>query len=213
VCRASGRLRRLDKRRSGGPSLRLMRHQRDESSADQHSDRSPAGPAWDTGSPTSPTSPPGPLGRPVPRAAKRQAAPQDSSVRLFWPTDHRNYEFNLWVTRRTAARWLRDALLTTRRWSRIYTLRWYVLYDNPLHPRGVASDHGARATARPPQRCEDRSCCSPVGSWQCPGFARRRRWFDIFAINSFAKNAGALKRLLKRVRKLMAKTHERTKIP
>ena len=28
---------------------------------------------------------------------------------LFWPTDHRNHEFNFWVTRRTAARWLSDA--------------------------------------------------------------------------------------------------------
>ena len=31
---------------------------------------------------------------------------------LFWPTDHRNHEFNFWVTRRTAARWLSDALRT-----------------------------------------------------------------------------------------------------
>ena len=44
---------------------------------------------------------------------------------LFWPTDHRNHEFNFWVTRRTAARWLSDALRTTRRSSRIYTLGWF----------------------------------------------------------------------------------------
>ena len=50
---------------------------------------------------------------------------------LFWPTDHANHEFNFWVTRRTAASWLTDALRITRRWPRIYTLGWYALYDDP----------------------------------------------------------------------------------
>ena len=61
---------------------------------------------------------------------------------LFWPTDHRNHEFNFWVTRRTAARWLSDALRTTRRWSRIYTLGWFSLYDDPLRPRGDEVNRG-----------------------------------------------------------------------
>jgi len=55
---------------------------------------------------------------------------------LFWPTDHANHEFNFWVTRRTAANWLTDALRITRRWSRIYTLGWYSLYDDPPNARG-----------------------------------------------------------------------------
>jgi len=55
---------------------------------------------------------------------------------LFWPTDHANHEFNFWMTRPTAASWLADALRTTRRWSRIYTLGWYALYDDPPNARG-----------------------------------------------------------------------------
>jgi hypothetical protein len=61
---------------------------------------------------------------------------------LFWPTDHRNHEFNFWVTRRTAALWLRDALRTTRRWSRIYTLGWFSLYDDPPRRRGNEVNRG-----------------------------------------------------------------------
>jgi hypothetical protein len=55
---------------------------------------------------------------------------------LFWPTDHANHEFNFWVTRRTAASWLSDALRVTRRWSRIYTLGWLSLYDDAPTPEG-----------------------------------------------------------------------------
>jgi hypothetical protein len=61
---------------------------------------------------------------------------------LFWPTDHPNYEFNFWVDRSTAALWLSDALRTTRRWSRIYTLGWFSLYDDPPRPRGDEVNRG-----------------------------------------------------------------------
>ena len=61
---------------------------------------------------------------------------------LFWPTDHKNHEFNFWVTRRTAASWLTDALRTTRRWSRIYTLGWYALYDDPPNAAGDEVNRG-----------------------------------------------------------------------
>jgi hypothetical protein len=61
---------------------------------------------------------------------------------LFWPTDHPNHEFNFWVTRRTAASWLTDALRITRRWRRIYTLGWYALYDDPPRPRGDEVNRG-----------------------------------------------------------------------
>ena len=61
---------------------------------------------------------------------------------LFWPTDHANWEFNFWVDRSTAALWLSDALRTTRRWSRIYTLGWFSLYDDPPRPRGDEVNRG-----------------------------------------------------------------------
>lgn len=61
---------------------------------------------------------------------------------LFWPTDHENHEFNFWVTRRTAASWLTDALRITRRWSRIYTLGWYALYDDPPNAAGDEVNRG-----------------------------------------------------------------------
>jgi hypothetical protein len=61
---------------------------------------------------------------------------------LFWPTDHANHEFNFWVTRRTAASWLTDALRTTRRWSRIYTLGWYSLYDDRPNKAGDEVNRG-----------------------------------------------------------------------
>ena len=50
---------------------------------------------------------------------------------FFIPTDHFNFEFNFFVSRRTAASWLGSALGITRRWSRIYTLGWFSLYDDP----------------------------------------------------------------------------------
>jgi hypothetical protein len=57
------------------------------------------------------------------------------------PTDHLNYEFNFYVTRATAASWLRTALRITRRWSRIYTLGWIGLYDQrPNGPNGTPGD-------------------------------------------------------------------------
>jgi hypothetical protein len=61
---------------------------------------------------------------------------------LFWPTDHRNHEFNFWVDRSTAALWLSDALRATRRWSRIYTLGWFSLYDESPRPRGDEVNRG-----------------------------------------------------------------------
>ncbi|HZN88640.1 MAG TPA: hypothetical protein VFB44_06685 [Thermoleophilaceae bacterium] len=72
---------------------------------------------------------------------------------LFWPTDQPNHEFNFWVTRRTAASWLTDALRITRRWPRIYTLGWYSLYDDPPNEdgdevlRGLLTDRGRKKPA------------------------------------------------------------------
>jgi hypothetical protein len=58
------------------------------------------------------------------------------------PTDHPNYEFNFHVTRRTQARWLAAALRITRRWSRIYSLGWFSLYDEPPNRRGDEVNRG-----------------------------------------------------------------------
>jgi len=58
------------------------------------------------------------------------------------PTDHRNWEFNFWVTRRVQAEWLTDALRITRRWSRIYTLAWLSLYDDPPRSTGDEVNRG-----------------------------------------------------------------------
>jgi hypothetical protein len=61
---------------------------------------------------------------------------------FFAPTDHFNHEFNFYVSKRTQANWLTSALRITRRWSRIYTLGWYSLYDDPPRPRGDEVNRG-----------------------------------------------------------------------
>jgi hypothetical protein len=61
---------------------------------------------------------------------------------LFWPTDHPNHEFDFWVERKTAATFLTAALRITRRWSRIYTLGWFSLYDDPPNPEGDEVNRG-----------------------------------------------------------------------
>ncbi len=61
---------------------------------------------------------------------------------FFIPTDHFNHEFNFYVKRRTAASWLTDALRITRRWSRIYALGWFSLYDDPPNAKGDEVNRG-----------------------------------------------------------------------
>lgn len=71
----------------------------------------------------------------------------------MFPTDHPNFEFDYWLPRKTAARWLGDALRATRRWSRIYTLAWTGLYDDPVRPdhrqveRGLLTRQGKKKPA------------------------------------------------------------------
>jgi hypothetical protein len=60
----------------------------------------------------------------------------------FLPTDHRNHELNFWVRRRTAADWTKAALRITRSWSRIYTLGWFSLYDDPPLPSHLEVNRG-----------------------------------------------------------------------
>lgn len=57
------------------------------------------------------------------------------------PTDHENRGFNFYVTREVQARWLAAALRITHAWSRIYTLGWWALYDEPPNgPNGTPAD-------------------------------------------------------------------------
>jgi hypothetical protein len=61
---------------------------------------------------------------------------------FFAPTDHANNEFNFHVTRKTQALWLKSALRITRRWSRIYSLGWFSLYDDPPQADGREVNRG-----------------------------------------------------------------------
>jgi hypothetical protein len=58
------------------------------------------------------------------------------------PTDHRNFEFNFWVSRKLQARWLRAALRITRTSSFIYSLGWLSLYDDPPRSDGLQVERG-----------------------------------------------------------------------
>lgn len=66
------------------------------------------------------------------------------------PTDHSNWEFNFYVTRRTQAKWLQKALRLARTYKRIYTLGYLGLYDDPVRPgndqveRGLLTRSGAK---------------------------------------------------------------------
>jgi len=57
-------------------------------------------------------------------------------------SDHPNYEFNFYVTRRTQASWLKAALRIARGWNRIYSLGWIGLYDDPPRPDGLENARG-----------------------------------------------------------------------
>jgi hypothetical protein len=61
---------------------------------------------------------------------------------FFLPTDHANREFPFHVSQGVQAAWLRDALRITERWSRLYTLGWFALYDDPPAPDGLEVNRG-----------------------------------------------------------------------
>jgi hypothetical protein len=77
------------------------------------------------------------LGRPRHRAGMKIFIAE-----LMYPTDHRNFEFDYFVSRKTAARWLGEALHAARNWSRIYTLGWTALYDDPIRPDHLQVERG-----------------------------------------------------------------------
>ncbi|MGA8745506.1 MAG: hypothetical protein WB507_06555 [Solirubrobacterales bacterium] len=59
----------------------------------------------------------------------------------FLPTDP-NYEFNYWVTPKTAANWLAAAFSIERHWHRIFTLGWFALEDDRPNGLGNQVDRG-----------------------------------------------------------------------
>jgi hypothetical protein len=77
------------------------------------------------------------LGRP-----RHKSAMKIFISELMYPTDHRNFEFDYFVSKQTAARWLGDALRGARHWKRIYTLAWTALYDDPVRPDGLEVNRG-----------------------------------------------------------------------
>jgi hypothetical protein len=58
------------------------------------------------------------------------------------PTDHANYEFNFHVTLKVQAKWTTAAYRIADRWSRIYALGWYSLYDDAPRPDGLEVNRG-----------------------------------------------------------------------
>jgi hypothetical protein len=58
------------------------------------------------------------------------------------PTDHASLDFNFWLSLDTQAKWLERALRITRRFSRIYTLGYLGLYDDPPRPDGLQVNRG-----------------------------------------------------------------------
>ena len=60
----------------------------------------------------------------------------------FVPTDHPNFEFNYWVSRKTAANWVAAAFRIVRDWHRIYTLGWFELEDEQPNGEGDEVDRG-----------------------------------------------------------------------
>ena len=58
------------------------------------------------------------------------------------PSDHASHEFDFHVSQATQADWLKRALRAARGWSRIYTLGWYSLYDEPPNRAGNQTNRG-----------------------------------------------------------------------
>jgi hypothetical protein len=61
---------------------------------------------------------------------------------FFFPTDHANNEFPFHVSWKLQASWLGDALRITMKSSRIYTLGWLGLYDDPKRADGLEVNRG-----------------------------------------------------------------------
>jgi hypothetical protein len=82
------------------------------------------------------------LDRYLSRAGRNPKPLQLFLSEYFLPTDHPNFEFNYWLSRKTAKNWLADALKITRSWKRIYTLGWFELYDEAPNGKGTEVNRG-----------------------------------------------------------------------
>jgi hypothetical protein len=68
------------------------------------------------------------------------------------PTDHANFEFNFYVSRKVQARWIKKALRIARTYKRIYTFGYLGLYDDALRDDNQQVDRGllTRSGAKKP---------------------------------------------------------------
>jgi hypothetical protein len=81
------------------------------------------------------------LDRYLSRAGRNRRLPLFLSEYML-PTDHKNFEFNYWVSRKTAAQWLTAALKISRSWHRIYTFGWFMLEDEAPNGEGTEVNRG-----------------------------------------------------------------------
>ncbi|MEJ7891548.1 MAG: hypothetical protein WKF94_02775 [Solirubrobacteraceae bacterium] len=87
------------------------------------------------------------LARRLDRAYRNGPRKQQRHMKLFLseyslPTDHANYEFNFFVSRKTQATWIRKALKIARSYKRIYTFGYLGLYDDDVRPSGDQVERG-----------------------------------------------------------------------
>jgi hypothetical protein len=62
---------------------------------------------------------------------------------FFWPTDHANGEFAFHLSKALQASWLQSAFKVVHHFSsRVYTLGWYSLYDDPPMANGLSVNRG-----------------------------------------------------------------------
>jgi hypothetical protein len=87
------------------------------------------------------------LARALDRAFRKAPLRKERHLKLFLseyslPTDHRNFEFNYYVSRKTQARWLTKLLAITRRYKRIYTFGYLGLYDDVVRDDNLQVERG-----------------------------------------------------------------------
>ncbi len=87
------------------------------------------------------------LAKALDKAYKKGPRKQQRHMKLFLseyslPTDHANFEFNFYVSRKTQAKWIKKALKITRIYKRIYTFGYLGLYDDPVNADGDQVERG-----------------------------------------------------------------------
>jgi hypothetical protein len=98
------------------------------------------------------------LAKRLDRAFKSGPRKQQRHMKIFiseysLPTDHANFEFNFFVSRKTQANWISAALKIARNYKRIYTFGYLGLYDdapresNDQVERGLLTHSGAKKPA------------------------------------------------------------------